>query len=235
MSEYIKDYFRVSKLIMHYNKYNRMIKYGFALILIAFGGNLQWAFMITAMIFTYLAVPVAFDGVGFILPLTDEERTKRRLTGALIPMLELSLCAALGKVIRYILVCNGILGTAETSVLVRYPVFSTVFFMTSVIAAADISLDAVLGIQSQVIFNEKETKTLIKEWQFIEKLILQGFPTFVFILYAFVMCVDFKWIYQLDDMGNIKHLLRLLVAIILFIIHIILTIHRYLKECRDFY
>ena len=168
MSEYIKDYFRVSKLIMHYNKYNRMIKYGFALILIAFGGNLQWVFMITAMIFTYLAVPVAFDGVGFILPLTDEERTKRRLTGALIPMLELSLCAALGKVTRYILVCNGI-------------------------------------------------------------------PGAIFISYAFAMCVDFKWIYQLDDMGNIKHLLRLLIAIVLFIIHIILTIHRYLKECRDLY
>lgn len=235
MSEYIKDYFRISRLIMHYNKYMKMIKYGFALILIAFGGNLQWAFMIIAMIPAYLVVPVAFDGVGFILPLTDEERIKRRLTGALIPMLELSLCAALGKVIRYILVCNGILGTAETSVLVRYPVFSIVFFLTSVIAAANFSLDVVLGIQSRIIYREKETKTLIKEWRFIENIILQGFPTFVFILYAFVMCVDFKWIYQLDDMGNIKHLLRLMIAMVLFTIHIILTIHRYLKECRDFY
>ena len=235
MSEYIKDYFRVSKLIMHYNKYMKMIKYGFALILIAFGGNLQWAFMIIAMISAYLVVPVAFDGVGFILPLTDEERIKRRLTGALIPMLELSLCAALGKVIRYILVCNGILGMPETSVLVRYPVFSIVFFLTSVIAAANFSLDVVLGIQSRIIFREKETKTLIKEWRFIENIILQDFPVFVFILYAFVMCVDFKWIYQLDDMGNIKHLLRLMIAMVLFIIHFILTIHMYLKECRDFY
>lgn len=235
MSEYIKDYYRVSKLMMHYHKYYRWIKYGFALVLIAFGGKLQWTFMLSAMVVTYMFIPVAYDGVGFILPLTDEERIKRRLVGTMIPVIELSFCAALGKIIWYILESEGILGTPETSVLVRYPVFSIVFFLISVIAAADISLDAVLGIQNMVIFKEKETKTLIKEWQFIEKLILQGLPTFIFFSYALAMCLNFKWIYHFDDMGNKEHLLKLLIAMVLFAIHIILTIHRSLKECRDFY
>lgn len=235
MSEYIKDYYRVSKLMMHYQKYNRWIKYSFAFLLIAFGGNLQWTLMLSAMIFTYMFVPVAYDGVGFILPLTDEERIKRRLVGTMIPVIELSFCAALGKIIWYILESEGILGTPETSVLVRYPVFSIVFFLISVIAAADISLDAVLGIQNMVIFKEKETKTLKKELKYIEILIFQGLPAFIFFSYGFAMCLNFKWIYHFDDMGNKEHLLRLLIAMVLFAIHVILTIYRSLKECRDFY
>ena len=233
MSEYIKDYYRVSKLIMHYQKYNRWIKYGFAFVLIAGGGNLQWTFMITAMLSTYLAVPVAYDGVGFLLPLTDEERIKRRLAGVLVPMLELSICAALGKVIRYILVSNGILGTPETSVLVRYPLFSVVFFVASVISAADLSLYVTVGVRNELIFNGTNTRK--EKCQYIAEWIFQNIPGFIFITYGIAMCVNFKWIYHFDDMGNIKHLLRLLIVIVLFIIHIILTIRRSLKECRDFY
>lgn len=231
MSEYIKDYFRVSKLIMHYQKLNRWIKYGFAFLLIAFGEHLQWTILFTGMIFTYLAVPFTFDGVGFLLPLTDEERIKRRLVGAMIPMIELSFCAALGKVLWYILESNGILGKPETSVMVRYPLFSVVFFLTSVFMDAAVCLDAVLDMY-MVAFKEKESNPLKKELKYIEKVIFQGLPAAIFLSYAFAMLLNFKWIYHFEDMGNKEHLLRLLIAIVLFVIHIILTIKRSLKECQ---
>ena len=233
MSEYIKDYYRVSKLMMHYQKYNRWIKYSFAFLLIVFGGNLQWTLMFSAMIFTYMFIPIAFDGVGFILPLTDEERIKRKLVGSMISVIELSFCAAVGKIIWYILEREGILGKSETSVMVRYPLFSVIFFLTSVIAAADVCFDTVLGMYQWDIF--KETKTLKKEFSYIVKVIFQGLPAFIFFSYGFAMCLNFKWIYHFDDMGNKEHLLKLLIAMVLFAIHIILTIHRSLKECRDFY
>lgn len=233
MSEYIKDYYRVSKLMMHYQKYNRWIKYSFAFLLIVFGGNLQWTLMFSAMIFAYMFIPIAFDGVGFILPLTDEERIKRKLVGSMISVIELSFCAAVGKIIWYILEREGILGKSETSVMVRYPLFSVIFFLTSVIAAADVCFDTVLGMYQWDIF--KETKTLKKEFSYIVKVIFQGLPAFIFFSYGFAMCLNFKWIYHFDDMGNKEHLLKLLIAMVLFAIHIILTIHRSLKECRDFY
>ncbi len=233
MSEYIKDYYRVSKLMMHYQKYNRWIKYSFAFLLIVFGGNLQWTLMFSAMIFAYMFIPIAFDGVGFILPLTDEERIKRKLVGSMISVIELSFCAAVGKIIWYILEREGILGKPETSVMVRYPLFSVIFFLTSVIAAADVCFDTVLGMYQWDIF--KETKTLKKEFSYIVKVIFQGLPAFIFFSYGFAMCLNFKWIYHFDDMGNKEHLLKLLIAMVLFAIHIILTIHRSLKECRDFY
>lgn len=225
MGEYIKDYCRVSKLNMHYQRYILWIRLGFGLALIIGGGNLQWTILFMAMVFSCTNAEITFDGVAYILPLTDEERFKRQITGVLVPILELFVCGAMGKVIwyivEYIMESRGIIGNADELVLVRYPLFSAVFFIVSVIVAADIVIEAILGMTLMGMPKSQGEKR-----RYLLNLILQGYPGFVFITYGIAMGVNFHWIYSLDELGNAKHLIRLLVCGALLLIHIILVIHR---------
>ena len=224
MIDYIKDYFRVSKLLIHYQRFYLVMKIAFALIIIC-SGNIQWMIFFTIFLWTDIMVPGTYFGIGYILPLTDEERIKRQITGMIVPMFEYSICGAVGKVLQYLLISKGIIGSPDTSVLVRYPVFSAVFFMVSVIAAADFTLYSLDGF----IYQEK-TKKHKKKIRKIARWIFNDCSGGIFLIYGVAITFNIRKIFDLDDLGSYKHVIRMLIIGVLLSVDIVWHIRESLTD-----